>query len=163
VLTLIRCITVSPVLLICLALSANTVGLARLATITVTTALCASITVSGACPVGSAAEEVENNMLQPLSNLASREAGPARVKRARDGHLAVLVALDVAPVVQVFEEHEAADDLVSFLVLKCFNCHSQRFLIGVAREVMRERDTMRRGLVGLASVVARGDDGGLVA
>jgi len=55
VLTLIRCITVSPVLLICPALSANTVGPAQRASITVTTALCASITVSGACPVGSSA------------------------------------------------------------------------------------------------------------
>ena len=101
-------------------------------------------------------------MLQPFSNLASSDAGPARVGRARDAHLALLVALDVARVVEVFEEHEAAVDLVSFLVMKCFDCHSQRFRIGVAREVMRERDTMRWGLVRLASVVAHGDDGGAV-
>ena len=88
------------------------------------------------------AEEVDNAMLQPFSNLAGSDAGPARFGRARDGHFALLVTLDVARVVQVFEEeHEAAVDLVSLLVMKCFNCHSQRFRIGVAREVMRERDT----------------------
>ena len=47
------------------------------------------------------AEEVDNAMLQPFSNLAGSDAGPARVGRARDGHLALLVALDVAQVVQV--------------------------------------------------------------